>query len=238
MSLHRVLLRSRAPLTLLLGLTLSLSFPGWVSAQDDAEADASASIRFVHASPDAPAIDILVDGQALAQGLEFGSVTEFAPVSEGDLSIQVVPAGQTAESALIDESVEVDGDNAYIVAVANLLNSLELKVVESNLDDLPENEARTRFVNLSPDDATVDVGQVGGDEWFDDVEFGETTDHRNVEAGAYELDVLAHDADTVIVPASAMHAASGNPPCPRTRRFVRSSVTCRHAWPPPLVRMS
>lgn len=198
----------RWPFALMLALTFVVSAAGAGGAQDGA-AEASASVRFVHASPDAPALDILVDGQPVAQGLEFGALTEFAPVSDGDHTIQIVPAGEAVASALIEETIGTDGDSAYTVAVANLLNALELSVVESNLDDLPEGEARVRLVNLSPDDESVDLAQVGGDEWFDDIEFGEASDHRNVEEGAYDLDISVHDADVALISVSGVQVDRG-----------------------------
>ena len=198
----------RFPTALLLGLVLAISAAGSSRAQDGA-AEASASLRFVHASPDAPAVDILVDSQPVAQGLEFGAVTEFAPVSDGDHTLQVVPAGEAAASALVEETIETGENSAYTVAVANLLNALELNVVESNLDDLPEDEARVRLVNLSPDDESVNLAEVGGDVWFDDIEFGETSDHRNVAEGAYDLEIRIHDGDIALVSASGVQIDRG-----------------------------
>ncbi|MBX3071162.1 MAG: DUF4397 domain-containing protein [Thermomicrobiales bacterium] len=209
MPITETLMRRAVP-ALLLSFVLMVGLAGFspVRAQGG-EADASASVRFVHASPDASAIDVLVDGETVALGLEFGAATEFAPFSDGEHSIQIVPAGQNADSALIDQTVDFDGDDAYSVAVSNLLNSLELKVIESDLDDLPANEARIRAVNLSPDDITIDIAQVGGDEWFDDVEFGEATEHRNVEAGSYDLDVRVHDAETNLVSGMQLDVTAG-----------------------------
>jgi len=49
------------------------------------------TVRVVHASPDAPAINILVDGQPLAQDVAFGSASEYAALSPGNHQVQVVP---------------------------------------------------------------------------------------------------------------------------------------------------
>lgn len=198
----------RLHVALIFALTFVVSTVVPVLAQDGA-ADASSSIRFVHASPDAPAIDIIVDGQPVAQGLEFGSVTGFASVPEGEHGIIVVPAGEDSTSALIDETIDTDGDDVYTIAVANLLNSLELKTFEGNLDDLPENEARVRLINLSPDEGGVDLAQVGGDEWFDDIQFGDASDHRNVQEGSYDLEIRLHDAESSLLSISGAQIDRG-----------------------------
>ncbi len=205
--------RLRRAATALLALSLLLSL-GLVASMtsvlaQDGEADANASVRFLQASPDAPPLDLLIDGQPVAQGLEFGTITEFASLPDGGHLVQVVPSGSGEEAALIEEDIDTDGDSAYTVAIANLLNAIELKVFESNLDDLDEGEARVRFVNLSPDEDNVDLAQVGGDEWFDDLEFGEASDHRDVTEGTYDLEVRLHDSESALTTVSALQVNRG-----------------------------
>src|SRR5680860_987158 len=99
-------------------LVVSAIAPGQVAFAQDGEAEADGSVRFIHASPDAPAVDILLDGAPVAQALELGDVTEFAAVSPGGHSIQVVPAGEEANASLADETLDAGSDQAYTVAVA------------------------------------------------------------------------------------------------------------------------
>ena len=79
-------------------------------------------------SPDAPALDILIDGEAVAQGLESGTVTDFAPLAGGEHSVQVVPTGEAAASALIDESIQTDEGGVYTIAIADLLKISNLSL--------------------------------------------------------------------------------------------------------------
>src|ERR1700759_2116269 len=65
---------------------------GSVQAQDETKTDAT--VRVVHASPGAPNVDVLIDGQPVVQNLAFGSATEYFPVSSGDHKIQITPTGQ------------------------------------------------------------------------------------------------------------------------------------------------
>jgi hypothetical protein len=196
----RALLLIAVAAALVLSVTL---LPGTrvAGAQED---EADAIITVVHASPDAPAVDVVVDGLTIAEGLEFGNFVDGVPVSGGEHDVQVIPAGEAASSALIDESFEVDSGQAYQLAVANLLAELELRTYQSNLDDLPDGEARVRLINLVAGSDELDLVQVGGDEWFDAVAFGDASDHRNVEAGSYELDLRPNDSETSLVSASAL----------------------------------
>ncbi len=65
-----------AMFALLLSMALVAVTPGLVLAQDPTETDAS--VRFVHASPDAPAVDVIVDGAVVAPNLVFGQATDFS----------------------------------------------------------------------------------------------------------------------------------------------------------------
>ena len=51
-----------------------------VMAQDD-DAEADATLRVIHASPGAPEVDVLLDGQTLLQGLTYGAASSYATIT-------------------------------------------------------------------------------------------------------------------------------------------------------------
>ena len=56
-------------------------------------------MRFVHASPDAPAVDItLPDGTAIFSNIAFKEVGDYTPVDAGTYDLEVRPTG-TSTSA-------------------------------------------------------------------------------------------------------------------------------------------
>src|SRR5215204_2019190 len=192
---------------LLIGFAALAVLPGAGRAQDPTDEDAS--IRFVHASPDAPAIDVIVDGAPVAENVAFSSASDYMPFSSGEHQVQIVPTGSGAESAVLDETVDLDGGGAYIFAAAGLLNEIEAKTYEVDLDDLDENQTRVRLVHLSPDTDNVDLYVTGGDEWFDDVDFPNASDYKDVDAGSYDLEVRAHDSETVALSLSGFEVQPG-----------------------------
>src|SRR3954452_24699781 len=101
---------------LLIGFTALAAMPGEGRAQD--RTDENASIRFVHASPDAPAVDVIVDGAPVAENLAYGTSSEYLPFPSGDHQVQIVPTGSGVESAVLDEKVNLDSGGAYIFAAA------------------------------------------------------------------------------------------------------------------------
>ncbi|WP_175454346.1 DUF4397 domain-containing protein [Halopelagius longus] len=57
----------------------------------------TALVRALHASPDAPAVDIYVDGQQVAQGVQFGNITGYLDLSPGEVQVQVYPSQDGGE---------------------------------------------------------------------------------------------------------------------------------------------
>jgi hypothetical protein len=56
-------------------------------------ANSSALVRVIDISPDAPAIDVYQGDSAVAYNLNFGTVTSYVPVSPGNSTFTVAPAG-------------------------------------------------------------------------------------------------------------------------------------------------
>ena len=59
-----------------------------------------ARVRVIHASPDTPAVDVLVNDElALFSSVMFGDATEYAEAPANVYDVKVVPAGAGPESA-------------------------------------------------------------------------------------------------------------------------------------------
>jgi hypothetical protein len=89
--------------SLIAGLTLGLTaaveaatpLNAITSADDPAGNMGGARVRVVHASPDAPAVDILVNDGAAFENLSFEGISDFVEVPAGTYNVKVVPAGAT-----------------------------------------------------------------------------------------------------------------------------------------------
>jgi hypothetical protein len=193
---------------LLLSMSLVAVTPKLVLAQDPTETDAS--VRFVHASPDAPAVDVIVDGAVVAPNLVFGQATDFISVSPDEHQVQIVPSGSDAASAVIDTTFDPEGGSNYIVAASGLLTEIEAKIYDVHKDDLDAGKSRLRMINLSPDDVNVDLFVTGGDELIDDLEFGEASDYTDLDAGVYDFEVRQNDSETVALAVPGFDVGDGN----------------------------
>ncbi len=169
---------------------------------------ASTQLRVLHLSPDAPAVDIWVDGSVALSDVPFQGVSDYLEIEAGEYRIQVTPTGET-EPVVIDATVNLDDNTTYSVAATGLLadESISPLVIVDNT----ENEsglAKVRFSHTSPDAPPVDVALQGGDVLFPNRAFGETSDYISVPEGTYDLEVrLAGTPDVVLnLPGVALSA--------------------------------
>lgn len=65
----------------------------------------SARVRVIHASPDAPAVDIYVDGAVALDGIPFKSASDYVPVPAGQRIFQVFVAGTQTKVAEVNVSL-------------------------------------------------------------------------------------------------------------------------------------
>jgi hypothetical protein len=168
----------------------------------------NARVRAVHASPDAPAVDILVnDGVAFANA-PFKGITEYATVDSGTYNIKVVPTGAT-EPVVIEADLELAGNDYTIVALGTLENIEPLVLIDNNSAPAA-GKAHVRFVHASPDAPAVDIAVKGGPVLFSNIAFKEIGDYLPVDAGTYDLEVRLAGTETVAldVPGLALQAGT------------------------------
>jgi hypothetical protein len=152
-------------------------------------ADGDACVNVVHASPDAPAVDVYVDGQLALSNLAFGAFSGWVPVPAGEHQIQVTATGAEIDTAVIDATVTLEPGVAYQVAATGLLANIAPAIFETDLSELSADTARVRVIHASPDAPAVDVAVTGGDVLISGLAFPSASDALEVPAGAYDLEV-------------------------------------------------
>lgn len=157
-----------------------------------------ASVRVAHASPNAPAVDVYVDGTKAFAGVTFPQITAYAHIPSGSHHIQVFPAGASPTGrGVIDATVTLASGKIYTVAAAGVLKSIAPIVLLDRNATPSRGKARVRFVHLSPDAPKVDLGVAGGPTLFRHVAFGHATRYVSVPARTYNFVVRVAGTSTV-----------------------------------------
>lgn len=154
-----------------------------------AEGEAVAKVRVLHASPDAPAVDVYADGAEILSDVPFGVISDYLEVPAGEHRIQVVAAGaDPAAGAVIDATLTLEGLTAYTVAATNAVAAIEAQVIV----DAPmpvADQAQVRIVHLAADAPAVDIAPDGGDPIVSALAYPVATDYLTIPAGTYDLEV-------------------------------------------------
>lgn len=159
-----------------------------------------ARVRVVHASPDAPAVDVWVNGTRAFTSVAFNQVTGYAALPAGTYNVKVEPAGANgAGPFVVDANLTLAGATDYsVVATDNLSELTPVVLVDDNASPAA-GSARIRFFHGSPDAPPVDVALQGGAVLFANVAFQQAGEAIEVPAGSYDLEArLAGTATAVL----------------------------------------
>ena len=167
----------------------------------------SARVMAVHASPDAPAVDLLVDGSVVGSGLAYPNHTGYLTVGAGTRNVKVNVAGTS--NTVINDNVSVAGGLNYSVFACGPVATIGTVVLVDDLTAPAAGKAHVRFVHLSPDAPAVDVAVQGGPVLFPNTAFKGSTAFAPVDAGTYDLEVRLAGTTTVVLPLPGVSLQAG-----------------------------
>ncbi len=169
-----------------------------------------ARIRVAHASPDAPAVDVYLDGAAAITNLSFKTVTPYLTVPAGSHHVQVFASGTgPSGKAVIDTTVFLKNAWDYTVVAANKLANITAFVLHDNNPPPPSGKAEVRVVHASPDTPAVDVAVTGGAVLSSGLQPNAASDYLTVPAGTYNLEVRAAGTTTAALKLPGVTLAAG-----------------------------
>ncbi len=180
-----------------------------------------ARVMAVHASPNAPAVDLLVDNAVAGSGLAYPGNTGYLNVPAGSRNIKVNVAG-TATS-VIDATLALTGGVSYTVFAADSVSKIGPIVLTDDLTTPASGKAHVRFVHLSPNAPAVDVAVTAGPVLFADKAFKQFTTFTPVDAGTYDLEVRLAGSSTVVLPLPGIALQAGRIYTVFARGFVSGS---------------
>lgn len=89
------------------------------------------SVRVIHLSPNAPGVDILVDGDTLFEDISFGEGTDYVDLNPGTYNVNVVL--NTDKSVVLPLKVTLNPDKIYTIYIIGNPPSLQaVQVVDGN----------------------------------------------------------------------------------------------------------
>jgi len=166
-----------------------------------------ANVLVVHASPDAPGVDLLVDSGKAGTNLTYPNNTGYLEVEAGKRNVKVNVSGTT--TTVINADLSLEAKKYYSVFAVNRVSTIAPLVVEDDLTAPASGKAHVRFLHLSPDAPAVDITTTSGAVVFANKAFKAVTAFTPLDAGTYNLQVRLAGTSTVVLELPAITLQSG-----------------------------
>jgi hypothetical protein len=199
-------------------LTLLLAATAFTAACDDDDdstgPEGDARVRVVHASPDAPDVDVLLDDAEVLSDVPYLATSEYLETTDGAHNLKVNAAGTT--TTVIDADVTLTDGTDYTVIASGLVAQIEPIVLEDDNTAPAAGSVRVRAIHGAPSAPSVDVYVTapGADlatatPTLTGVDFGEFSDYLEVPAGDYQVRVTPSGTKLVAIDSGALTLSGG-----------------------------
>ncbi|WP_090383256.1 DUF4397 domain-containing protein [Natronobacterium texcoconense] len=158
----------------------------------------AAFVRVAHFSPDAPNVDVYVDGAPVLEDFAYGEISPYLELEPGTYTVAITAAGDP-DAVVFEDEVAVEAAYYTVAAIGELEAETFRPEILVDADPLPEDGEDAAFVraaHFSPDAPAVDI-------WADDaplvenVSFEDVSEYLAVPAGSYTLSIRpAGDPET------------------------------------------
>jgi hypothetical protein len=198
-------------------LTLLLAATALTAACDDDDntgPESESRIRVVHASPDAPNVDVLLDDEEVLSDVPYLEASDYLEASAGAHNVKVNAAGTA--TAVIDTDVTLAEGADYTVIASGLAAEITPIVLLDDNSTPEAGNARVRAIHGAPGAPAVDVYVTapGADiettlPVLTGVEFGDVGDYLDVPAGVYHVRVTLAGIKVVAIDSGPLTLESG-----------------------------
>lgn len=189
-----------------IGAVAALALAGCSNDEDGFTPPAQAQLRVVHASPDAPPVDVLVGGTTVFENLDFRQGTAFAALDAGTARISVRARTPGAPTTVIGPAdVPLAANRQYTVIATGTVASLAPLVLERPTAAVAAGAVRVQVVHAAPAAPRVSVyvtapgADLAASAPLGTFAFRETLGPAEVPAGQYQIRVTPAGASTPVL---------------------------------------
>jgi hypothetical protein len=168
--------------------------------------------RFVDATTDVPAVDVLVDGAVALANAAYGSVADYATLPAGSRSFRV-EASSAPGAYLYDKSLTLNAgyDNSLVAYSIQGTGSIGVIALQDNNLPPASGKAKLRIVNAGSDDTAYDA-YVNGSTIVSTLVQGTASAYQELAAGTYTVTLTQAGTSTqaaeVALPLDAGHVTT------------------------------
>ncbi len=200
--------------TFLIVALFMFSAAAW-GGRASAQAAKGGALRFLHALPGGPAVDVFVDNILAARGLNFSGATRYLNVAAGDHAITVTATGAgsaPAGTALLTATLSITPDKDHqLIVVGGTAQKPEALVFPQDLGPVAAGNARLSAVHAIKDAPPIDIVRGDGGPLIQGLKYGQNYGEFDLPASGAELAIVPAGGDLsgAIVKATPIGIAAG-----------------------------
>lgn len=173
----------------------------------------STQVRVLHASPDAPNVDVRYSGRTVLSNVAYAQASDYLKVAAGKRRVEVRATGTSAD--VIDVKPDFAKNRFYTVIAANDLASITPLLFQDDHTAPASGQVKVRFIHAAPGAPAVDiyVGAPGsgtaGTPAVTNLAFQAATDYLSVPTGSYQAYITATGSKTVAIDSGVLNLNAG-----------------------------
>ncbi len=174
----------------------------------------SSRLRVVHLSPDAPNVDVLVNGSKIISNVAYKNGSDYLKLSSGSTRLQVRPTGSSTD--VIDTTANLASKQDYTAMAVGLAGSINPLLLTDDNSAPTSGNVKLRVVHAAPSAPAVDVYLTapGADlnsatPQLTNVPFKGFSGYLQVPAGPYQARVTLAGTKTVAIDSGSLNFEAG-----------------------------
>jgi len=202
----------------LLILTLVFSLSACHNDDDDTIPNKTATVQVIHASPDAPAVNVLAGGDTLLEAFDYGNASGQVQINAGDLNIdvQALLPDMTTPSVIGPVDLSFAENTDTLVIAVNTVSAIEPLVISRDDVTVAADKTRVRIVHAAPNAPQVDIyvtapnADLANSSALATAAFKDETGEVEVDSGDYQVRItpagsqmVVFDSGTIALPGGA-----------------------------------
>jgi hypothetical protein len=159
-----------------------------------------AYLRVLHASPDAPAVDVLINGNAVLESVSFQQGSGYLEIDDGNTTVELRVSG--TDTIALSTDVDLDDDGYYSAIAVNEVASLDLKLIDDTAT-FGDDDADVTVVHAATAAPGVDIfvtapGAALGAPTLNAVPYKADAALEGVAAGDYQVRISVDENDQLV----------------------------------------
>jgi hypothetical protein len=171
-------------------------------------------VRVVHASPDAPNVDVLVDGKKVLTNVAYKTASPYLTLETGSRKVQVRATGTSTDA--ITATATIASRKDYTILAVGKLATISALALQDDNSAPAAGQIKLRVIHASPSAGNVDVYVVapGTDittvtPTLSNVAFKTASAYLSVAAGSYEVIVTAPGSKVSVIDSGSLTFTAG-----------------------------